>query len=104
MEKNVNTTVGAIKEVVSLFRGERIAYMVITIISAMVLIGSAIIMIMNSDSQEQYMEIVGLSGSSGTILFATSKLLKMYNSSMDLIKEVITNNLESNGGDDDDKA
>lgn len=102
-QANVNMTVEAIKEVTSLFRGERIAYMVITIISAMVLIGSAIIMIVNSESNEQYMEITGLFGSSGTVLYATSKLLKMYNSSMDLIREVITKNQNINGGNSDDQ-
>lgn len=102
IQNNVDTTVEAIREVVALFKGERIAYMVITIISAMVLIGSAIIMIINSDSNEQYMEITGLFGSSGTVLYATSKLLKMYNSSMDLIREVITKNI-GNGISDNNK-
>lgn len=99
IENNVSTTVQAIREVNALFKGERIAYMVITIISAMVLIGSAIIMIANSESNEQYMEITGLFGSSGAVVYSTSRLLKMYNSSMDLIKEVITKNI-GNGDSD----
>ena len=101
MKRDVNTTVEAIREVVSLFRTERIAYMVITIISALVLIGSAVIMISKSEGQTQYLEITGLFGSSGTVLMATSKLLKMYDSSMSLIREVITGNITSNDKDTD---
>ena len=101
MKRDVSTTVEAIREVVSLFRTERIAYMIITIISALVLIGSAVVMISKSNGQPQYMEITGLFGSSGTVLMATSKLLKMYDSSMALIREVITGNIsiEDDGKD-----
>lgn len=89
MRDNLTSTVNAIKELVALFKTERIVYLVITVISVLVLIGTAISLIIKSESQENTIEIMGLFGSTGGIVYSTGRLLKMWSEAMNLIQKAI---------------
>ncbi len=84
--------VKAIKELVSLFKIERMVYLAITIVSVLVLIAAAISLIEKSESQENTIEIMGLFTSTGGIAYTTGRLLKMWSEAMQLIKKVIGDN------------
>ncbi len=74
---------------VTLFKTERMVYLIITLISVVVLIGTAISLIVKSESQDNTIEIIGLFGSSGGITYSTGRLLKMWSEAMQLIQKVI---------------
>jgi hypothetical protein len=85
-------TVSAIKELVGLFKTERMVYLFITLFSVVVLIGTAIYLIYESDNQENTVAIMGLFTSSGGIIYSSGRLLKMWSEAMKLIQKVIENN------------
>ncbi len=90
-QSTLEGTVEAIKELVSLFKTERLAYLVITLICVLVLIVTAISMIFQSESQENTIAIMGLFGSTGGIVYSTGRLLKMWSEAMQLITKVLEN-------------
>lgn len=85
----LDNTVKAIKELVGLFKTERTVYMVITLVSVVILIGTAVMLIVRSDSQEATIAVMGLFGSTGGIVYSTGRLLKMWSEAMQLIQKVI---------------
>lgn len=89
MAESLNSTVKAIKELVSLFKTERMVYLIITLISVLILIGTALSLIFSSKSQENTIEIMGMFGSTGGIVYSTGRLLKMWSEAMQLIQKVI---------------
>lgn len=89
MSEKLEKTVKAIKELVALFKIERTVYMVITLISVLVLIGTAIMLLFRSESQENTIAVTGLFGSTGGIVYSTGRLLKMWSEAMQLIQKVI---------------
>lgn len=89
MSEKLEKTVKAIKELVALFKIERTVYMVITLISVLVLIGTAIMQLFRSESQENTIAVTGLFGSTGGIVYSTGRLLKMWSEAMQLIQKVI---------------
>ena len=89
MNGTLNDTVKAIKELVSLFKTERTVYLIITLISVLVLIGTAISLIFKSESQENTIAIMGLFTSTGGIIYSSGRLLKMWSEAMQLIHKVI---------------
>ncbi len=89
MSQTLDQTVKAIKELVALFQTERMVYLIITLISVLVLIGTAISLIIKSDSQENTIAIMGLFGSTGGIVYSSGRLLKMWSEAMQLIQKVI---------------
>ena len=92
MSENLSNTVKAIKELVALFKVERMVYLIITLISVLVLIGTAISLIYKSESQENTIAVMGLFGSTGGIVYSSGRLLKMWSEAMQLIKTVIEQN------------
>lgn len=94
MSDKIEKTVGAIKELVLLFKIERIVYLIITLVSVLVLIGAATSLIFMSESRENTIEIMGLFGSTGGIVYSTGRLLKMWSGAMELITKVIGKNEE----------
>jgi uncharacterized membrane protein len=89
MSQTLNDTVKAIKELVSLFKTERTVYLIITLISVLVLIGTAISLIFKSESQENTIAVMGLFTSTGGIIYSSGRLLKMWSEAMQLIHKVI---------------
>ena len=85
----IDKTVKAIKELVALFKTERTVYMIITLISVLILIGTALMLIVRSESQENTIAVMGLFGSTGGIVYSTGRLLKMWSEAMQLIQKVI---------------
>ena len=93
MKENLDDTVGAIKSLVDLFKTERLVYIIITGVSSLVLISVAILMLINSGDNTQYLEITGLFAGSGGVLYTTGRLLKMFNDALALIRDVIESEL-----------
>ena len=60
MSDKLEQTVNAIKELVQLFRTERVVYLIISMLSVIVLIGTAVSMILKSESQDNTIGIMGL--------------------------------------------
>ena len=89
MGETLSNTVKAIKELVALFKTERLVYLFITLISVLVLIATAVSMIFKSDSQENTIAIMCLFGSTGGIVYSSGRLLKMWSEAMQLIQKVI---------------
>jgi hypothetical protein len=89
MPESLKSTVNAIKELVGLFKTERMVYLIITLISVLILIGTALSLIIKSDSQENTIAVMGLFGSTGGIVYSTGRLLKMWSEAMQLVKNVI---------------
>jgi len=85
----LDNTVKAIKELVGLFKTERMVYLAITLVSVLILIGTAVMLIIRSDSQEATIAVMGLFGSTGGIVYSTGRLLKMWSEAMQLIQKVI---------------
>jgi hypothetical protein len=88
----VQQTVNAIKELVALFKTERLVYLGITLISVSVLIVTAITLLLKSESQENTIAIMGLFGSSGGIVYSTGRLLRMWSEAMQLVQKVLEQN------------
>lgn len=89
MNTKVDVTIQAIKDLVTLFKTERMVYLVITLISVIVLISTAVFLIISSTEFEQTMAVLGLFGSTGGIAYSTGRLLKMWSEAMQLIHKVI---------------
>lgn len=89
MNTKVDVTIQAIKDLVTLFKTERMVYLVITLISVIVLISTAVFLIISSTEYEQTMAVLGLFGSTGGITYSTGRLLKMWSEAMQLIHKSI---------------
>ena len=76
---------------VALFKMERVVYLIITLVSVIILIATAVSLIISSDDQENTIAIMGLFGSTGGITYSTGRLLKMWSEAMGLIKGVLQN-------------
>ena len=92
MSEKIKNTVDAIKELVTLFKMERLVYLIITLISVLVLIAAAISLLIASEERDHTIEIMGLFSSTGGIVYSTGRLLKMWSEAMQLIKNVIGQN------------
>lgn len=89
MDEKLERTVKAIKDLVKLFQTERIVYLIITLISVTVLIGTAVTLIIQSPDREKTIEIMGLFGSTGGIVYSTGRLLKMWSEAMQIVSKII---------------
>jgi len=92
MDTKLEKTVAAIKELVNIFKVERTVYLIITLISVLVLIITAVSLILRSDSQENTIAVMGLFGSSGGIVYSSGRLLKMWSEAMQLVNKVLEKN------------
>jgi hypothetical protein len=90
MNNNLDETVQAVKQLVALFKTERLVYLIITLISLIVLVVAAIILInQNKDNSEQLIATIGLLTSSGGMIYSSGRLLKMWSDAMQLIQKSI---------------
>jgi 1,4-dihydroxy-2-naphthoate octaprenyltransferase len=92
MDTKLDRTVAVIKELVGIFKVERTVYLIITLISVLVLIITAVSLILRSDSQENTIAVMGLFGSSGGIVYSSGRLLKMWSEAMQLVNKVLDKN------------
>ena len=90
MTDNLSDRVSAIKELLEVFRFERIVYLTINIVSFIVLISSAILLLLkNTDSP---IEVLGLFGSSGGITYSTGRLLRMWSEALKILSPISKGN------------
>jgi len=79
----------AVKQLLELFRLERMVYIVVTIVALVVLVSSAMYLIFffPVDRSQSIPIGLGLFGSSGAITFTTSRLLHMWTQAFEAILE-----------------
>ena len=85
MPSNKDDTLERLRQLLELFRMERLVYIGVTLIALFVLIGCAIYMIFVRRTEDSIAIGVGLFGSSGAITFSISRLLTMYNQAFKVV-------------------
>lgn len=73
----------AVERLVQLFRLERMVHLTVTSISLVLLLGSAVYLIW--DSQASIEVLVALFGSSGLITYSASRLLRMWDQALEVL-------------------
>ena len=79
----MSDAINEIKELLSLFRLERIIYIIISVSAFIALLFCAIFILFKN--QDNYPAILGLFGSTGGVGYTTSKLLKMWGDAIEYI-------------------
>ena len=74
----------AVERLTNLFKAERVAYLLMTGLSVVILIASAGVLLLQRKGPD-YGAITGLFGSSGTITYTTGRLLYMWNQALRLL-------------------
>jgi hypothetical protein len=69
------------KELLGVFKMERIAYLVTTLIAIVFLLSAAIILM----SKESYVMALGMFGASGVIAYTIGRVLQMWNQMVNII-------------------
>jgi len=90
----LNTRIDAVRQLLALFRMERIVYVIVTLLSLAILFYCAVRMLQQPDSDATV--IVSIFAGSGGILYTTGRLLKMWSDALQLL----CNQPPKNGGDD----
>lgn len=80
MTDNIHQKMEVIKELTNLFKFERMVYLGVTIISLIMLIGSALSLMIKN--QAGIAELSMLFGSSGLITYSAGRLLFMWNEAL----------------------
>lgn len=81
---NSNSLVSDLERIIKIFKPERIAYLIITSISAVVLLVSAIFNLIAKGSDPAVLTL--LFGSTGLMGFTSSRLLSMYNDALKILQ------------------
>lgn len=84
---NLDEKVQAIKQLLDLFKFERMVYLGITILSLIVLIGCAIFLLIQQKGS-QIPAVIGLFTSSGGVAYTCGRLLKMWGDAMHLLGSI----------------
>lgn len=74
--------VKAIKDLLGLFRLERLVYVTVTLVSVLILMSCAVIMLIRGNDPAL---AIGLFGGSGGILYTSGRLLKMWSDALRLL-------------------
>ena len=82
-ESSLDDKIKAIRQLLELFRFERIVYLIITLISLIILIGCALYLLLQGTSQVP--AVVGLFTSSGAVAYTCGRLLKMWGDAIQLL-------------------
>lgn len=82
-ESSLDDKVKAIRQLLDLFKFERIVYLIITLISLIILIGCALYLLLQGSSQVP--AVVGLFTSSGAVAYTCGRLLKMWGDAIQLL-------------------
>ena len=83
MSNELDTKVDAIRELLAIFRVERIVYLSVTIISLVMLLTSAGYMMVQGDAG--IVAVSGLFGSAGAITYTAGRLLRMWSQAIQVL-------------------
>ncbi len=86
IEDNLDKKVKAIKQLLEVFKFERMIYLGITILSLIVLIGCAVYLLMQDKNQVP--AVIGMFSSSGGVAYTCGRLLKMWSDAMQLLGSI----------------
>lgn len=75
---------GAIGQLLEMFKMERLVYLIVTLISVIVLLTCAVVLLWKRSAN--YVEIIGLFGSSGGITYSTGRLLRMWSDAIRILR------------------
>jgi hypothetical protein len=74
-----------IKELLGLFMYERMVYLSVTVISVVVLLACAAKLLLSNSNKVDLVTLLGLFGPSGGIIYATGRLLRMWNEALRIL-------------------
>ena len=80
MADDIKTRMAVVRELTELFKFERMVYLGVTILSLVMLVGSALSLMIKN--QAGTAELTMLFGSSGLITYSTGRLLFMWNEAL----------------------
>jgi len=92
MVSETQEQLGAVKELLSLFRFERYTYLAVNVIALVMLLGSAIFLLLRPGQSDMslYAVVVALFGSSGLITLSIGRLLHMWDQAFALLQRQFT--------------
>jgi hypothetical protein len=79
----IDTRIDAVRQLLALFRMERVVYVIVTLLSLAILFYCAVRMLQQPDSDVTV--IVSIFAGSGGILYTTGRLLKMWSDALHLL-------------------
>ena len=82
-ENNYDEKIKAIKQLLEMFKFERMIYLGITILSLIVLVGCAVYLLIAGTNQIP--AVIGMFTSSGGVSYTCGRLLKMWGDAMQLL-------------------
>ena len=88
MANDLSQRVRAVKELVALFRAERVTYLTVTILSLAMLLGSTTRLMLTG--RLGLAEMTALFGSGGLITFSAGRLLSMFNRAARIVERSAT--------------
>lgn len=88
-QKYVNK-LSAIDNLLKMFKMERVVYLIVTVISFFVLLGSATYLLF-IDCTSSLIVYIGMFGSSGAIAFTSGRLLRMWRDAMQFLMDIKEN-------------
>ena len=94
MDTTFKSKVDDIGKLLKYFHPERIAYLITTVASFIILITCAFVLIIKQS--EDYASIFGLFGSSGVISYTASRLLRMWTDAVKMLSEDKKNGKSNN--------
>jgi len=86
-DNDMDKRVSAIRQLLDVFKIERVVYLTVTIISLVMLLSSAGIVIYKGTAGP--LEITGLFGSAGAITYTAGRLLRMWSEALRVLYPVI---------------
>ena len=75
----------SIKQLLDMFRLERVVYLAVTLISVSVLLTCAITLLLRKEAPSPYAAVFGLFGASGGITYSTGRLLRMWSDAIRIL-------------------
>ncbi len=89
-KNNYDDRINAIRQLLELFKFERMVYLGGTVFSVIVLLGCAIYLLRQGESQIP--AVVGMFTSTGGVAVTCGRLLKMWSDAMQLLSSIQNNN------------
>ena len=86
-KSDIQERLAAVKDLIAVFRAERLVYLSITVMALMALLGTVFWLV--EKGQAGITELSVLFGSAGAISYTTSRLLKMWTDALGFVRNVI---------------
>ena len=83
MSNDLDSKIEAIRDLLAIFRFERMVYLFVTIISLIMLLSSAAYMMLQGDAG--IVAVTGLFGSAGAITYTAGRLLRMWSQAIQVL-------------------